>query len=259
LATISKDHTAKIWDLQRGKALLIFNAARKDKRFFFSGAAFSPDGQRLVTLSDFYTLEIWDLRNGKVILELEDEQYDQYNQDNISSFAFSPDGQKLATGSDDLIKLWDLSTGKAMFRLEGHDDEVFSIVFLPDGQSLVTSADDTIKVWNLVSPQQISSNGVSIKTAALSTRELSDYNLENLLDQKPNNEAKLIATGEIWQIFAFAQLYADKIAFSIPHRVDYERAKRLYQACLNLPGYEDYFYFKEKLAELEKAWKERGE
>jgi hypothetical protein len=78
---------------------------------------------------------------------------------------------------------------------------------------------------------------------------------EGFFVQQPDNE--FIATGEVWQIAAFADLYADKIAKSLPKKEDYARAKRLYQACL-ASGVEEG-YFEQKIAELERVWKERGE
>ena len=87
--------------------------------------------------------------------------------------------------------------------------------------------------------------------------QLSGYGLENLLDLKPGNETILLASGNTWQIAAFADLYADKIAKSLPQKADYARAKRLYQACLAEDV--DKEYFEKKLAELEKVWKEKTE
>lgn len=95
------------------------------------------------------------------------------------------------------------------------------------------------------------------RLASLTLPQLTEYGLEDLLDQRAGNEDLLIATGEVWQIAAFANLYADKIAKSLPKVQDYNRAKRLYQACLAL-GVEKG-YFEEKLAALEGVWKERGE
>jgi hypothetical protein len=67
----------------------------------------------------------------------------------------------------------------------------------------------------------------------------------------------LLASGDYWQIGAFADLYADKIAKSLPHPADYERAKRLYQACL--ASGVDNGYFEQKIAKLEQVWKEKTE
>ncbi|MBL7798897.1 MAG: hypothetical protein JNJ90_20535, partial [Saprospiraceae bacterium] len=72
------------------------------------------------------------------------------------------------------------------------------------------------------------------------------------------NEQKLIATREVWQIAAFADLYAEKLTKGLPKRADYERAKRLYQACLDDQHIDDA-YFRKKLADLERVWKEKGE
>ena len=63
------------------------------------------------------------------------------------------------------------------------------------------------------------------------------YSLEALLDQQPDNEQQLIATGEVWQIKAFADLHANEAAGSnILEKVapQYARADRLYAAALAL-------------------------
>ncbi|MEH1825984.1 MAG: ribosome assembly protein 4, partial [Nostoc sp.] len=72
---------------------------------------------------------------------------------------FSTDGKTLASGSGDkTIKLWDVSTGKALKTLTGHSSTVNSIGFSPDGKTLASGSDDnTIKLWDV-------SKGKAIKT-----------------------------------------------------------------------------------------------
>jgi len=57
----------------------------------------------------------------------------------------------LASGSrDNTIKLWEVSTGKALLTLKGHRGWVESVAFSPDGLMLASgSYDHTIKLWEV--------------------------------------------------------------------------------------------------------------
>ena len=85
--------------------------------------------------------------------------------------------------------------------------------------------------------------------------QLQQYNLDALLDQQPNNEAKLISTNEVWQITAFADL-AVKQATSgnnLLARVErlYARAGRLYAAALWL---QEEGYIRQKYRAMLENW-----
>jgi WD40 repeat protein len=48
--------------------------------------------------------------------------------------SFSPDGLSIVSGSwNETVRVWDVSTGEAKAKLEGHGDQVTSVSFSPDG------------------------------------------------------------------------------------------------------------------------------
>jgi WD40 repeat protein len=246
LATGSVDKTAKIWDLESGKASLTLEDHSKG---VFS-VAFSPDGSRLATGSGDRTAKIWDLESGKEAMTL------QGHSKGVYSVAFSPDGKRLATGSsDDTAKIWDLESGKASLTLEGHREGVRSVAFSPDGSRLATGSDDgPAKIWELTPQGCLGVGGRDRRLAGLILPQLSAYGLEGLLDQLPGSEDRLIATGEVWQIKAFADLHAKEAAGSnILEKVNpqYARAERLYAAALAL---QDEAATRQDYAEMLRRW-----
>ena len=92
--------------------------------------------------------------------------------------------------------------------------------------------------------------------SAISANDLEDYGLENLLAIHPENESKLIATGEVWQIKAFADLAASRTGSQnifAKVNLEYERADRLYKVALDL---EDVELIRLRYAEMLRNWAE---
>lgn len=124
--------------------------------------------------------------------------------------------------------------------LEGHTGCVESLAFSSDGKRLATAAwelGNNFKIWETTPNGCIARGHQNHRLSTLILPQLSDYNLQDLLDQHPDNEQKLIATGEVWQIKAFADLHAKEAAGSnILEKVNpqYARAERLYAAALAL-------------------------
>ncbi|MBD3884902.1 hypothetical protein IFO70_24510 [Phormidium tenue FACHB-886] len=73
----------------------------------------------------------------------------------IDSVAFTPDGQHLATGGvDGKISFWQVTDGKQLLTLQGHQSWILSVSFSPNGQMLASGGEDfTIRLWNVASGQ----------------------------------------------------------------------------------------------------------
>ncbi|BAQ66690.1 WD40 repeat domain-containing protein [Geminocystis sp. NIES-3709] len=68
----------------------------------------------------------------------------------IESIEITPDSQILISAGDDLIRLWDVNTGKLINTLKGHLKGVTSLCLSGDGSTLASgSRDKTISVWRL--------------------------------------------------------------------------------------------------------------
>lgn len=82
------------------------------------------------------------------------------HSDKVRSVAFSKDGRMLASGgSDFVIKLWDIPTGKEVRTLTGHLASVVALAFSPDGKLLASRGKDeeTVKIWVLATGAELKS------------------------------------------------------------------------------------------------------
>lgn len=93
---------------------------------------------------------LWKVSDGSLIRKIPNP-----HGDTVFCVRFSPDGQTLATGgADQMIKLWDVESGKLIKTLEGHTHHVTSIAWNANLRELATgSADATVKVWNIETGQ----------------------------------------------------------------------------------------------------------
>ena len=143
IVTVSRDKTAKIWDVASGKLLKDLTG----HTFWIHTVQFSPDGKKIVTASRDKTAKIWDVASGKLLANLTGHTFYVYDA------RFSPDGKKIVTASGDkTVKIWDASSGKLLKDLTGHTGSVNSVQFSPDGKKIVSASwDKTGKTWDVSS------------------------------------------------------------------------------------------------------------
>ena len=140
LATVSRDHTAIIWDLTTGKAALDFDSPRGA----VDALTFSPDGKTLFAGCDGdHTGGLWDSETGKLRRWLVADDKKGYP----GAAEFLPDGRHIlvgyrsggtATGKEWTAKLWGVEDGKVVREFGGHTDGVRQLAMSPDGKRLAT-------------------------------------------------------------------------------------------------------------------------
>lgn len=170
-----------IYDLPAGK--IRCTISRKGVSHY--APAFSPDGAKLVTASG-ESLNVWDAVKGELLREipkvrgmvafsadgkqmacgdrrgiqlfawpeftpvkrLEPMPFAVYG---VYALAFSPDGKRLASGHDQVVALWDLTTGKQVPPPDGHQAPVCSLAFSADGRLLASGGDGdgTACIWDI--------------------------------------------------------------------------------------------------------------
>lgn len=142
------------YDLQSGNIETLFDF----KDLLVDGMpVFSPDGKTFALLTStcnqngvegcLYGLELRDGTTGQLLHQMLENFPTENNM--INSIVFSPDGKLLAVGGDEnLIRVWDVSSGKLLYELQ-HDSDVLELCFSPDGSVLASaSADATVRFWD---------------------------------------------------------------------------------------------------------------
>ena len=204
----SKDCTIRFWDLRKKKIVRTFGGQFDDHLSEITNLTISPDNQILLSCDRDNSLKVWDINhaimlknisfsadvtslaihpNGQLfsssglepqvkIRQIKDgEIVGSINHNSgVLALAFSPDGRLLATAGLDLaIKLWDTSSGREIYTLEGHGDRISQIIFSNDSQTLISSSwDKTIKLWNLTTGKVITTieaHSAQINTMAIAS------------------------------------------------------------------------------------------
>ncbi|MBK8921692.1 MAG: hypothetical protein IPM81_09285 [Saprospirales bacterium] len=238
----------QLWDIKRDTALGSFSGHSNP----VSVISFQPDNRHMATGSEDGTVKLWNLSTSKCI------QTFTGHTNTIRCLAFSSNGQWLASGSEDnSAKIWDISSGQCLYTIKGHNGSIQSLVFTPDNrQLLTTSGDETVKSWELDAETMIR-QGNKNRLAYLTLAQLQAYGLEGLLDQRPENEERLLRSTHTNQLIAFADMYAQLTRNSQvleQTAPDFARAGRLYQYALEKE--QENENVQEKLGTLYLFWSE---
>jgi WD40 repeat protein len=160
LAGYSDGTTFTVWDATTGKKRVDLRAP--ERHAVAAGVFTDGDRSLAVTINDG-TVLLFELASGEVRrvyglkLNLKGPRMSTpafgLNDPGADAplVAVSPDGKRLAAACpDNVIRVWDAATGKALAEFKGHTGTVFAVAFSPDGSRLASaSGDTTALVWDV--------------------------------------------------------------------------------------------------------------
>jgi eukaryotic-like serine/threonine-protein kinase len=140
------DRKVLIWDVLSGETVPLFRWPKER----MGNNTFSPDSHRVAAVLD-NEIQLLDLTPGSQPMSLTDQKRW------ITRAVFAPDGKTIATAeekivsgeSDNIISIWEVSSGKSLKTIAGHGGRFSVLVFSPDSKRLI-SADqaDILSVWD---------------------------------------------------------------------------------------------------------------
>lgn len=146
IATAPDDNTLAVWEAATGElsCRLEWRNAR------LHGPAFSADGRLIAGPQHGGKGNITPIVRVCDTVTRRDVCPPLDHADGVVSLAFDPSGRRLAASvSDKSIVLWDLSTGRELVVLRGHQHRVQCVEFSPDGQYLASASEGVVKTWDV--------------------------------------------------------------------------------------------------------------
>ncbi len=149
IASGSNDKTIKLWDVATGKELKTFI----EEQEVVTSIKFTPDGKHILSATTGSGVKVWDIISGN---------YKKILDDGFSHFVdISKNGRYIIYEKpypNRSIELYDISAGKVISSLVGHDTFVNCAKFSPNGRYIVSgSSDKTIKLWDVKSGTELKS------------------------------------------------------------------------------------------------------
>jgi WD40 repeat protein len=175
LASVGGGGAVQLWNPESGEERARFTA-RPMWNHGSNGLyclAFSPDGRMIAAGGLNNAVTFWDLVSGREVQVF-------HAQESVRNLAFSPDGRLLATGLENEAQLWNLGTGKLLYKLaqptngskRQFSTQPVPVTFTSNGQTLfVGYPSGIVHAWDCKTGklrQTVQAHDMGIESLALS-------------------------------------------------------------------------------------------
>ena len=142
----SEDRTLRVWNLQTGKCQYVLDGYSSWFKADFTTLA-NVILQRIMNGDRGLEKYLCGTQKGGMVLRVLLSHFSFC----VNAVSITPDGSRAVSGSgDNMLRVWDLQTGKYLRILEGHIFGVVAVVITPDGCRAVSgSRDGTLRVWDI--------------------------------------------------------------------------------------------------------------
>lgn len=139
LAVAGRDGKIRLIDPSSGAIVKTISAHHRRIR----ALVFSADGAMLVSAGEGLHIRVWDMAGNEKLAA-------PARPGRVLSLAFCGPNHVAAGGSDNVIRILDVTTGREAYRLVGHSGSVASLVY-HDGNGLLFSGsfDTTARLWSV--------------------------------------------------------------------------------------------------------------
>jgi WD40 repeat protein len=135
-ASTSYHNTIKILDVDRGVCIQTLTGHEAS----ICDLQFSTDSKKIVSIDQDYVVNVWDV-SSELCLQT-------FRHNKSVGVCFSIDGQRVFSWGEEMIKVWDVKSGKCLGRLTGHTD-VEGLCVSSYCERVVSVGDNVIKIWDV--------------------------------------------------------------------------------------------------------------